>query len=99
MSMTTAPQSSREIAEAIRRAWSFDDGQRHTHSWHDREDFLDKKLPGLLDSLVAAKVSEEREACAQLAWNDRQYYKNGGRLAEAGACDLLAGAIRARGQP
>lgn len=24
------------------RTWSFDDAQRHTHSWHDREDWIER---------------------------------------------------------
>lgn len=25
----------------LRYYWSFDNGQRHTHTWHDREDYID----------------------------------------------------------
>ena len=25
----------------LRQWWSFDDNQRHTHSWHDRENFIE----------------------------------------------------------
>lgn len=39
----------KEFAEELRKWWSFDDGQIHTHSWHSREDFIERKLPGLLD--------------------------------------------------
>lgn len=28
--------------ENIRRFWSFDDKQWHTHSWHSREDFIEE---------------------------------------------------------
>ena len=38
----------KEAAESIRKHWSFDEQQQHTHSWHDREDFIEKVLPGLL---------------------------------------------------
>ena len=36
------------FADELRKWWSFDDRQIHTHSWHDREDFIKKKLPELL---------------------------------------------------
>lgn len=36
------------FAETLREWWSFDDGQRHTHSWHSREDFIENELPKLL---------------------------------------------------
>lgn len=37
-----------EFADVLRQWWRFDDCQQHTHSWHDREDFIEKRLPGLL---------------------------------------------------
>lgn len=39
----------KEFAEVLRRWWSFNDMQRHTHSWHSREDFIERELPKLLD--------------------------------------------------
>lgn len=39
---------SHQFAEELRKWWSFDDRQRHSHSWHSREDFIQKKLPDLL---------------------------------------------------
>lgn len=39
----------RAFAEELRKWWSFDDRQHHTHSWHTREDFIEKKLPELLN--------------------------------------------------
>jgi hypothetical protein len=36
------------IADELRKWWSFDDRQQHTHSWHDRENFIERKLPELL---------------------------------------------------
>jgi hypothetical protein len=51
---------SRDVfAQELRKWWSFDNGQQHTHSWHSREDFIEKRLPALL--------SAERERCAQIA--------------------------------
>lgn len=40
--------SAASFAVELRKWWSFDDGQMHTHSWHSREDFIEKKLPELL---------------------------------------------------
>lgn len=37
-----------KFAEELRKWWSFSDGQMHTHSWHSREDFIERKLPELL---------------------------------------------------
>lgn len=37
-----------EFADELRKWWSFDDRQHHTHSWHSREDFIAEKLPELL---------------------------------------------------
>lgn len=37
-----------EFADELRKWWSFDDRQQHTHSWHSREDFIEKALPKLL---------------------------------------------------
>jgi len=39
------------FAAELRKWWSFDDRQMHTHSWHSREDFIERKLPGLLNAL------------------------------------------------
>ena len=33
----------------LRKYWSFNNRKEHTHSWHDREDFIDKLLPKLLE--------------------------------------------------
>lgn len=37
------------IATELRKWWSFDSGQQHTHTWHSREDFIDDVLPKLLE--------------------------------------------------
>ncbi len=39
-----------EFAKELRKWWSFDGDQQHTHSWHNREDFIDTVLPKLLGS-------------------------------------------------
>lgn len=57
----------REFANVLRCYWRFDSGQQHTHSWHDREDFIRDRLPAMLDALVQRKVEEERERCAEIA--------------------------------
>jgi hypothetical protein len=43
------------FAAELRKWWSFDDRQMHTHSWHSREDFIERKLPELLTTLAAVK--------------------------------------------
>jgi hypothetical protein len=45
------------LAEELRKWWSFDDRQHHTHSWHDRETFIELKLPELLRD-VELKTSD-----------------------------------------
>lgn len=37
-----------KFVEILRKHWSFDNNQQHTHTWHDREDFIEKVLPSLL---------------------------------------------------
>lgn len=37
-----------EFAAELRRWWRFDNYQIHTHSWHDRENFIERRLPELL---------------------------------------------------
>lgn len=46
--MTDNTRAEMEFADELRKWWSFDDGQMHTHSWHSREDFIAKRLPELL---------------------------------------------------
>lgn len=36
------------VAAELRCWWSFDERQQHTHSWHTREDFIERRLPELL---------------------------------------------------
>ena len=36
------------LQEALKQWWSFDDRQRHTHSWHTRTDFIYTELPKLV---------------------------------------------------
>lgn len=47
------------FAIELRKWWSFDDGQMHTHSWHDRENFI-KRLPELIAGVVAVPVEDWR---------------------------------------
>jgi hypothetical protein len=44
-------QDRRDFAEVLRCYWSFDNGQQHTHSWHDREDFIRGRLPAMLAAI------------------------------------------------
>lgn len=46
----------RLFAEVLREWWSFSDQQQHTHSWHTREDFIERELPKLLKSHRAEQV-------------------------------------------
>lgn len=39
-----------EFADELRKWWTFDDRQVHTHSWHAREDFIERRLPELLSA-------------------------------------------------
>lgn len=49
-----------EFAAELRKWWSFDDHQQHTHSWHSREDFIEKQLPKLLAEFSQDAVNEYR---------------------------------------
>lgn len=57
----------REFANELRKWWSFSAEQRHTHSWHSREDFIEKKLPALLASFSSKAAEDMRERCAEVA--------------------------------
>ena len=46
------------FAIELRKWWSFDDRQFHTHSWHSREDFIKDRLPAMLASIVAVPVAD-----------------------------------------
>ena len=52
------------IADELRKWWSFDNHQNHTHSWHCREDFIQKELPRLTTQ-HADEVAELREQLAE----------------------------------
>lgn len=58
------------FADELRKWWSFDDGQMHTHSWHSREDFIERELPKLLTRPTPAErpVPQVRED-----WIDQNY--------------------------
>lgn len=43
-----------KFADELRKWWSFDDRQIHTHSWHSREDFIERELPKLLRAAMRA---------------------------------------------
>ena len=38
--MTSDQRDTEDIVDICRNYWRFDHSQQHTHSWHDREDFL-----------------------------------------------------------
>lgn len=48
------------IAE-LRKWWSFNERQVHTHSWHDREDFIERILPHLLDGIRVDALARQEE--------------------------------------
>ncbi|MBN9601856.1 MAG: hypothetical protein J0G33_02885 [Afipia felis] len=57
-----------KFAESLRRYWSFDDRQRHTHTWHNREDFIAEVLPNLIAPNLSSECwSEAVEAAAEFA--------------------------------
>jgi hypothetical protein len=58
----------RDFADELRKWWSFDAGQRHTHSWHGREDFIAKKLPELLYPWQPIKTAP-KSGTDILVWN------------------------------
>ncbi len=61
-----APRTLAErIAAELRLHWSFDDAQRHTHTWHDREDFIAKVLPALLPPAPDAGLLREAALASQ----------------------------------
>ena len=47
----------RRFADELRKWWSFDNGQVHTHTWHSREDFIEKALPKLLSQTLAFRLA------------------------------------------
>lgn len=56
-----------DFAIELRKWWSFDDSQQHTHSWHSREDFIKDKLPTLLAKAIAEGRRQMREEAAEVA--------------------------------
>jgi hypothetical protein len=36
------PDSVMELLTELDQWWSFDNAQQHTHSWHDKQDFLER---------------------------------------------------------
>lgn len=59
---------------------------------------LPKETRQEIVAAILAAVAEEREACARLAEGEGRQAGNAGRHEAAFALDLLADAIRARGQ-
>jgi hypothetical protein len=56
-----AQVSARAVIDKLRLYWRFDDYQQPFSSWHEREDFVSKVLPPMLNALVATARREERE--------------------------------------
>lgn len=40
-----------KLSAALREWWSFNEQQQHTHSWHTREDFIEK-LPAIIEDML-----------------------------------------------
>ena len=60
------------IINVIRNYWRFDHGQQHTHTWHDREDFIRDHLVPL-----AARIREleaDRDRLAAIVERARNRY-------------------------
>ena len=49
----------KSFAAELRKWWSFDDRQMHTHSWHSREDFIERKLPELLAMVISQHQQDQ----------------------------------------
>jgi hypothetical protein len=49
-----------KFAEELRKWWSFDDRQIHTHTWHSREDFIVEVLPGLFATAMSSQRGMEK---------------------------------------
>lgn len=84
------------FAAELRKWWSFDEHQMHTHSWHAREDFIRDTLPDLLaaaieqdlpDALADAKLEiAHLRALSEGRWKDAAtaYLQSAGPDGEGG---------------
>lgn len=83
------------LQEALKQWWSFDDRQRHTHSWHTRTDFIYTELPKLVAPFEAEieRLTRERDEAEALAFkfNSGEEYQLLMRMNN----DLLARALAA----
>lgn len=64
--MPATPTST--FAWELRKWWSFDDRQQHTHSWHSREDFIERRLPEILSIYACAVSNAEIERLRLENW-------------------------------
>ncbi len=55
----TDQQTVQTFAKELRLWWRFNDYQQPQSSWHEREDFIEKKLPELLNRAAGAVLSEK----------------------------------------
>lgn len=83
--------SVRHFAEVLRKWWSFDDNQQHTHSWHSREDFIKRELPKFLAAPPAsAEVREVLEAALRHLDNSDSPGGCNGKHPECDHCATIA---------
>lgn len=94
------------LQEALKQWWSFDDRQRHTHSWHTRTDFIYTELPKLVAPFEAEierltrdmhlmGMERDRIARNRDMWKD-QCERQSAQLTELHAAEsLLSEAVKA----
>ena len=58
--LRTALAAQQEALRDANASWSFSDGQAHTHTWHDKADWMERNR-GALASLTTPSASRESE--------------------------------------
>ena len=78
------------FAAELRKWWSFSDRQIHTHSWHDREDFIEKKLPELLATVTDSGRLTFCERCNANRFHRRAKIIEGVQTFECPVCTVIS---------